>query len=329
MIGVSCTGWPARCRRAIKDVSKCSTRCRWPRRRCSTSRRGWRALPGAARRVLSAGASAGGRAGQPSRRPPLRGRRTRRRPGAGARCARARCPSRPWPSAWGATRTARIARLRREGRVEVEQDLARRAFGRSGRRARGGAGSRATRTAQAEVLGRLRAAGGRARVPDVVRDRPSLRGALDRLVEQGAIAIEEERAMRAPEDAAGRPTSCARAAADQARVLESCSPRSRRGLRPFLLHGVTGSGKTEVYFRAIERSAGAGPGRAPARPGDRASRRCSCARRWGASARRSPCCTASCRRASGTTSGGACARARRASSSARARRCSRRWPSSA
>ena len=52
--------------------------------------------------------------------------------------------------------------------------------------------------AQAELLARVEAAGGRARVADLVRDRPSLRGAVDRLAELGALRIETERDARSP-----------------------------------------------------------------------------------------------------------------------------------
>ena len=152
--------------------------------------------------------------------------------------------------------TARIARLRREGRVEVDQDLARPGF----RQLRiavltpAAADLKPRGRAQAEVLGRLTAAGGRAPVPHVLRDRPSLRGALDRLVEQGAIAIEEERAVRTPEMLEGPVKLRPEPTGDQATVLEPILAALGAGFAPFLLQGVTGSGKTEVYFRAIEQT---------------------------------------------------------------------------
>lgn len=40
--------------------------------------------------------------------------------------------------------------------------------------------------------------------------------------------------------------------ADQARVWDRLRPALAGGYKPFLLHGVTGSGKTEIYLRAIE-----------------------------------------------------------------------------
>jgi primosomal protein N' (replication factor Y) (superfamily II helicase) len=152
--------------------------------------------------------------------------------------------------------TARIARLRREGRVEIDQDLARPGFRqlRIAVLTRAAADLRPRGRAQAEVLGRLAAAGGRAPVPHVLRDRPSLRGALDRLVAQGAITIEEERAVRTPEMLEGPVKLRPEPTGDQATVLEPILAALGAGFAPFLLQGVTGSGKTEVYFRAIEQT---------------------------------------------------------------------------
>ena len=111
----------------------------------------------------------------------------------------------------------------------------------------------------AEVVTRLRAADGRRAVPDLLRDRPSLRGGLQRLVEAGIVAIEEVRELRQSQGLPGGAATACVPTADQARVLEALLAEAR-GFRPFLLHGVTGSGKTEVYFRAAEQMRDQGRG---------------------------------------------------------------------
>lgn len=60
----------------------------------------------------------------------------------------------------------------------------------------------------------------------------------------------------APSDDPGRPILTK----DQAAVLESIRSALGTGYRAFLLHGVTGSGKTEVYMRALEDVLAAGRG---------------------------------------------------------------------
>ena len=87
--------------------------------------------------------------------------------------------------------------------------------------------------AQAEVLERLRAAGGRARVAELVRDRPSLRGAVDRLAEKGALRLVEERDVRAPEGLPAREFAPVVPTPDQEAALAAAarrrSPAARSG----------------------------------------------------------------------------------------------------
>jgi primosomal protein N' (replication factor Y) (superfamily II helicase) len=156
---------------------------------------------------------------------------------------------------------ARVARLVRAGVVEVEQSLAAPAFREAQVAILVDPGVAPRGTAQVEAVSRLRAAGGRARVAELARGRAAVRAALGRLAEKGAVRLEGERLERAP---AGLPVPGAVPLVptpDQEAALGPLVEAvAARGTRTFLLQGVTGSGKTEVYFRAIESALGGGRG---------------------------------------------------------------------
>jgi primosomal protein N' (replication factor Y) len=153
----------------------------------------------------------------------------------------------------GEEAASRVARLRRAGVVAVEQQIRAEGFRQRQVAVLLDPGADPRGRAQAEALDRLRASGGRARVADLARERPSVRGALTRLADRGAVRLEEERDLRSPP---GLPVPGAEPVvptSDQEEVLRPVLEAVRsRTTRPLLLHGVTGSGKTEVYFRAIE-----------------------------------------------------------------------------
>ena len=80
------------------------------------------------------------------------------------------------------------------------------------------------------------------------------------LVERGILAMEEREVYRDPfaSEPVPRPTSVKLTAAQQAAVDEIDAWRQRGDYRGFVLHGVTGSGKTEVYARVIKETLAAG-----------------------------------------------------------------------
>jgi primosomal protein N' (replication factor Y) len=156
---------------------------------------------------------------------------------------------------------ARLLRLRQEGVVAVEQAIDAPGFREVRVAVLEQDAPEVRGRAQGEVVERLRAAGGRARVAELVRGRPSLRGATLRLAETGALRLVSERELRSPEGLPAREAVAVVATQDQARALgELLEAVAGGAFKPFLLHGVTGSGKTEVYFRAVEAALARGRG---------------------------------------------------------------------
>jgi primosomal protein N' (replication factor Y) len=151
--------------------------------------------------------------------------------------------------------TSHLVRLRREGVVRIDQDLRAAGFRLIQIAALTGTSIEPGGRAQRALMERLAETGGRAAVADLVRDRPSLRGALQRLEAAGAVVLTQERDVRAPEVMDGEARGPFTPTGEQAQALEPLLAAVQGGgFAPFLLHGVTGSGKTEVYFRVIERA---------------------------------------------------------------------------
>lgn len=111
---------------------------------------------------------------------------------------------------------------------------------------------RAGATLQRAVLDALRA--GPVRVAELAADLGSVDGALKRLEAIGALQVERRRRMREAhvrERPAPRFDTLTSGQDDAMRVI--LSAMQKREGEVVLLHGVTGSGKTEVYLQSIER----------------------------------------------------------------------------
>ncbi|HEY9898430.1 MAG TPA: primosomal protein N' [Pantanalinema sp.] len=102
---------------------------------------------------------------------------------------------------------------------------------------------------QMQVVGVLTGAGGQMTLADLVRAAQTTPGLLRALEAKGAIAIASQRIWRAPELPNAALGTVLEPTAEQAEAIAAIQAGEPGEV--FLLHGVTGSGKTEVYLRTI------------------------------------------------------------------------------
>lgn len=111
---------------------------------------------------------------------------------------------------------------------------------------------------QRALLAALANAGGSLRVGDLLRVAEADRGTLDRLVKRGAVALEAApaREPESPELApeGKEPPPPEPTAEQKAALAPLVADIEARAFSTTLLFGITGSGKTEVYLRAIARA---------------------------------------------------------------------------
>ena len=115
---------------------------------------------------------------------------------------------------------------------------------------------------QAGILDALEEAGEALPLSALRERHPGVRPSIKRLVERGLVTLEVRERLRDPFAGVDvKPHPPPELNLDQTHAVAMLSAARREGgFQPFLLHGVTSSGKTEVYLRVIREALDAGQG---------------------------------------------------------------------
>jgi primosomal protein N' (replication factor Y) (superfamily II helicase) len=114
--------------------------------------------------------------------------------------------------------------------------------------------------AQHAVLSYLLAVGGRATVEEVAHAIPRSRDHLRGMVKKGLLAFEEVPVHREVQEGLRQNRPDALTPEQAVAVAALIEALDGKKFAPYLLHGVTGSGKTEVYLRLVEAAMARGKG---------------------------------------------------------------------
>ncbi len=116
-----------------------------------------------------------------------------------------------------------------------------------------------------EIIQLLRLAGGRASLPDLRRSCENLDYSLKKLLKDGLIALEDSESC-AESGTCDEPCGMVNPSPlelteEQSASIDEIGPfLENPSFQPFVLHGVTGSGKTEIYLRLVEKTIQSGNG---------------------------------------------------------------------
>ncbi|MBL8909418.1 MAG: primosomal protein N' [Archangium sp.] len=114
--------------------------------------------------------------------------------------------------------------------------------------------------AQHAALSYILAVGGRAELTELAHAIPGAREHVRALVKRGLVVMEEEAIVRGVREGLAQNRPAALTPEQEVAVGTLITALEKQTFAPHLLHGVTGSGKTEVYLRVVERALELGRG---------------------------------------------------------------------